>query len=219
MVQISPTVVAVGLIASLAISTLMIIFRRKIVYWVRHYPGISIYYLSRLTRSHPTIAIIALTAPVVWFARERTPIVIVTLFYATVLFFTNIFKRSQPYPILDFDTEYIGDEYGQSDSMGFKYEFTILNHGQVDLVDPTVEYRLYDSEYRLKTDGWESVPNTVRQGLNIEPGDSETFSVQDEPVSEDAAPDYIIAVRVRPHSPFRDVTKWWTRRVAANRPD
>jgi hypothetical protein len=133
-------------------------------------------------------------------------IVTATVFYATSLFLFNILSRDVPFPIIVYDQSYFDSDHGESDDEGFQYEIVIQNNGNVDLVDPIVEYRLFSNLYRKETNKWKSISSPSRDPLVLKPGDTKKYEIEGEPVTEDQSTDYYLLFRFRPKRRYRDVT-------------
>ncbi|WP_130498669.1 hypothetical protein [Natrinema hispanicum] len=145
-------------------------------------------------------------------------IVIVTLFYATALFFTNFLQAERPYPDVVFENDYYNGDYGEGNN-GFQYEVELRNNGTAPMIDPTVEYRLYDSTFTTRdnnsTDGWITHPDTDRNPPTIEPGEQQSFVIEHSPVTHNGETDYYLCVKMTPRIQYREVTLLYVREIAA----
>jgi len=183
----------------------------------------NLYRISRTIRARATAVSTIGTLSVVMLGlltADLEPIVLVTLFYATALFFTNFLQSERPYPVVSFEREYYDDSYGEGDAAGFQYEFGLKNNGTTTLIDPTVEYRLYDDSYldtvETDGDGWIEHEDTSISQLNIEPGEQERFEIEYAPVTHDGETDYYLCVKVSPRVQYREVTLLFVRRIIAD---
>lgn len=180
----------------------------------RFYHGSAIYMLrvSRWIRAYPSLITIIGTGSIILSAvyYDLESIVIVTLFYGTVLFFSQILRRTGPFPQLAFDTQYKNSEYGDSGDLGVQYEFGLRNIGDGPLIGAFGQYRIYDGEFNNVAESWKVIPEMDRQSFKLDPGDIEEFTIEVDSVSVGDDPDYYIALRIMPRPQFRDLTLWWT---------
>lgn len=193
----------------------------------------AIYYIARKAHSYPILTISAITVGVlagVFHQFEPNEIVLVTLFYATVLFLGNIFQRDRPFPIRTsdktvYDREYANSELGDFEFendlasepyVGFEYTFQIANIGDKDLLAPILEYRPYAPDFQ-PIDDWKPVPDTSLQTVAISTKDEpQSFSITGMPVTEPNSPDFYLVVRVRPRRGNRVLCHQWVEAIGVD---
>ncbi len=183
----------------------------------------TIYYrITREIRSRGTVISTVGTLGVVGVAYligSPEPIVIVTLFYATALFFTNFLQAERPFPIVSLENQYFDPEYGANGEQGFQYEFGLQNNGTTTLVDPAVKYRIFDDEFRQveddSLDGWIEHSDTDRADVTLEPGDVNRFEIEHSPIKHDGETDYYLSIKVTPRVQYSEVTLLFTRKIIA----
>ncbi|MFD1599338.1 hypothetical protein [Halobellus rarus] len=130
---------------------------------------------------------------------QSTAIVLVTLFYASVLFFDNIFDKNTPMPRIEKPDRYYDSEHtNEKDTQGFKFEFQVRNIGGRKLQNPTVQYKLYDI-YDDSNTPWK---NLSTDNSTIEPGMTNSYSIDGWPVTEGSSVDYVVVIRVKPYLGF-----------------
>jgi len=141
---------------------------------------------------------------------EWDAIVVVTLFYATALFFTNFLNAERPFPVISKGVDYYGPSYGgENDGRGFQYEIFLRNTGTAPLIDPSVEYRLLDDNLTDEFDNdekWIEHSVTDREECILEPGELITLEIEHAPIEHDGATDYYIWIKVTPRTQYREMT-------------
>lgn len=158
----------------------------------------------------------AIIAGLALYFAEMEAIVTVTLFYATILFLGSILQTDRPYPIHSREVVYYDRDYGDSENPGFAYEFAIQNQGERDLLNPKVEYKLYNREYEL-VEGWLPAPGTRNQVLQINSGDeSDKVTIEGESITDDSDPDFYLIVRVLPRRGNWILGDWWLKEIGVN---
>ena len=193
----------------------------------RHFFGMGtwliLFKLTRGVRAHGTAISTIGTLSIVLVAYlygDLSGIVIVTLFYATALFFTNFLQAKRPYPVVAFENRYYGDGYGKNGENGFQYEFGLRNNGTTKLIDPTVEYRLYNSDFQPVSgsllNGWIEHNETDREDLMLSPGEHKRFEIEHSPIKHDGKTDYYLFVKVTPRVQYSEVTLLFMREIVAD---
>ncbi|WP_152420135.1 hypothetical protein [Halorubrum distributum] len=144
----------------------------------------------------------------IWIGLE--PIVLVTLFYATALFFTNFLHADRPFPIVSFSNEHYGPTYGEQNGRGFLYELSLRNTGTVSLVDPTIEYRIFDSDFNevRNNENGKWIQHSITNGEEciLDPGEEITLEIEQAPIKHDDDTDYHLWIKASPRSQYREVT-------------
>jgi hypothetical protein len=203
----------------LTIVAITIVGRFAERFWIKIWQ--KIYHTTRNIRTYETIISAFSTLSIVLIAYivgNVDGIVIVTLFYATVLFFTNILQAERPFPVIAFENRYYGDGYGSGDEDGFQYEFGLRNNGTEKMVDPTVEYRLYEPDFTPNPnlpDDWIEHSLTNRSNLTLEPGDHRRFEIEHGPIEHDGNTDYYLVIKITPRIQYSEMTLLFTREIAA----
>jgi hypothetical protein len=127
---------------------------------------------------------------------NQDPIVLVTLFYASVLFSNNIFKDDIPMPRIESPSKYYDRNHtSQEKEQGFKFEFHIRNIGGERIQNPKVEYKLYDGN-GCTVSSWKTLSTDESV---IDPGKTNEYSIDGWPVTEGPSVDYFVVIRVRPY--------------------
>lgn len=215
------SVVSLVLACLVALLVVCVIWRFRHRFWIRTWE--LLFALTRSVRARgtaiSTIGTLAVVLVAYWL-ESTSGIVIVTLFYATALFFTNFLQAERPFPVVSFENRYFGDGYGSDGEEGFQYEFGLQNNGTENLVDPTVEYRLYDADFRPITEnlpeGWIEHPDTDRADVTLVPGEHERFEIEHSPIKHDGETDYYLCIKVTPRVQYSEVTLLFTRKIAAD---
>lgn len=211
----------VGLVCLVALVAAGVIWRFGHRLWMRTW-GL-FFWVTRSIRARgtaiSTIGTLAVVIAAYWLG-DLSAIVIVTLFYATALFFTNFLQSERPFPVVAFENRYYGDGYGSDGEEGFQYEFGLQNNGTANLVDPAVEYRLYDAEFRPVTEdlpeGWIEHSDTDRANVTLAPGEHERIEIEHSPIEHDGETDYYLCIKITPRVQYSEVTLLFTREIAAD---
>jgi len=137
------------------------------------------------------------------------PIVAVTGFYATILFFTNVFKSEVPKldieptgklkaPPSDLDDS---DDDDGSNSDLLYYTFNLTNRGQKETRDLEIRYKIHRSNGENHI-GWDTHTNSDALD-SLKPTESESISLPVEVVEEVNDGDYFVQIKAIPGQPFR----------------
>jgi hypothetical protein len=173
--------------------------------------------LFRCLYSYPSLLSFPIPIAVVGIVFFNTDVelsVVVTLFYASVLFVGYIIQTDRPYPSHTGETIYFDRDYGDSDGPGFAYEFNIRNHGEKTLFDPIIEYKLYDTNLESITE-WKSIPRLQSEAIEIDArGGSATFTIESDEWTDGGNSGIFIAVRVLPRLGDRVLGDWWVENIA-----
>lgn len=210
----------------IVIGFLSMVFGCTYVWYFRHrawiYFWTKFYSTSRQFRAHATAISTIGTLGVVlgaYYLQEPDAIVLVTLFYATALFFTNFLQSERPFPVIAFENDYYGDGYGEKGEEGFQYEFALQNNGTTNLIDPTVEYRLYNSDFepvrKNYRDNWIEHSDTDREDVTLAPGEHERFEIEYSPIVHNGETDYFLCVKISPRFQYSEVTLLYCREIVA----
>lgn len=169
--------------------------------------------IIRLVYVNPTAVIFvagSLVSALFVLDTKTDDIVLVTLFYATIVFISNIYDRKRPLAVHVQEDVQISPDYTPTEGRGVRYGFKIENHGHGMLVNPIVEYRLY-SPGREVIEGWTEVESSNNSLVRIEPGErSDQYSAEVGPITDDEdIVDYYLSVRIIPAVGNKTLSDWW----------